>query len=175
LRNSRQAAELDLHQESCVTSRFSAMKTLQPSHVLVPVDFSGTTRLAVDYALEVCTKFSARLTLLHVQKPPIVPGTELGFNYAEYLAHLSHTAADRLKEMAAALPASCSAQAQVLEGIPWDCIVQYAAEHRVDLIVMPTHGRSGLKHILLGSVAERVVRHAPCPVLVVRDDATSAQ
>jgi universal stress protein A len=151
------------------------MKTLQPSHLLVPIDFSATTRLALDYALEVCARFSARLTLLHVQKPPIVPGTELGFNYAEYLAHLSHTASDRLKELAASLPASCQAKAEVLEGIPWDCIVQYALEHSVDLIVMPTHGRSGLKHILLGSVAERVVRHAHCPVLVVREGASSAQ
>jgi universal stress protein A len=151
------------------------MNTLQPSHLLVPVDFSETSRLAIDYALEVCAKFSARLTLLHVQKPPIVPGTELGFNYAEYLEHLSHTAAERLKELAASLPASCSARTQVLEGIPWDLIVQYAADHKVDLIVMPTHGRSGLKHLLLGSTAERVVRHAHCPVLVVRPGATSAQ
>ncbi len=151
------------------------MKTLKPSHVLVPVDFSDTTRLALDYALEVCARFSSKLTLLHVQKPPIVPGTELGFNYAEYLAHLSNTAADRLKELASSLPESCAAQSRVVEGIPWDCIVQYAAEHSVDLIVMPTHGHSGLKHLLLGSVTERVVRHAHCPVLVVRDGATSAQ
>lgn len=151
------------------------MNTLKPTHILVPVDFSETTRLAVDYALEVNARFSAKLTLLHVQKPPIVPGTELGFNYAEYLQHLSATAADRLKELAASLPASCHAQTQVLDGIPWDCIVQYAADHKVDLIVMPTHGRSGLKHLLLGSTAERVVRHAHCPVLVVRDGTTAAQ
>lgn len=150
------------------------MKTLQPTHILVPVDFSETTRLAIDYALEVCARFSARLTLLHVQKPPIVPGTELGFNYAEYLEHLSSTAAERLKELAASLPASCGAQTQVLEGIPWDLIVQYAADKMVDLIVMPTHGRSGLKHLLLGSTAERVVRHAHCPVLVVRGSGASA-
>jgi universal stress protein A len=151
------------------------MNTLKPSHILVPVDFSDTTRLAIDYALEVCAKFSAKLTLLHVQKPPIVPGTELGFNYAEYLEHLSNTAADRLRELAAGLPASCGARTKVLEGIPWDLIVQYAAENAVDLIVMPTHGRSGLKHLMLGSVAERVMRHAHCPVLVVRGATSSAQ
>lgn len=144
------------------------MKTLKPSHILVPVDFSETSRLAIDYALEVCSKFSAKLTLLHIQKPPVVPGTELGFNYAEYLEHLSNTAADRLRELAASLPASCGAQIKVLEGIPWDLIVQHAADSGADLIVMPTHGRSGLKHLLLGSVSERVVRHAHCPVLVVR-------
>lgn len=144
------------------------MKTLKPSHILVPVDFSETSRLAIDYALEVCAKFSAKLTLLHVQRPPVVPGTELGFNYAEYLEHLSSTAADRLRELAGSLPASCGVQTKVLEGIPWDLIVQYAGESGTDLIVMPTHGRSGLKHLLLGSVAERVVRHAHCPVLVVR-------
>src|SRR5436190_14553622 len=139
------------------------MKTLNPSNILVPVDFSETSRLAIDYALEVCAKFSAKLTLLHIQKPPVVPGTELGFNYAEYLEHLSNTAAERLRDLAASLPASCGAQIKVLEGIPWDLIVQYAAESGADLIVMPTHGRSGLKHLLLGSVAERVVRHAHCP------------
>ena len=151
-----------------------AMHTLKPTHILVPVDFSETSRLGIDYALEVCAKFSARLTLLHVQKPPVVPGTELGFNYAEYLEHLSHTAAERLREVAATLPASANPQIKVLEGIPWDLIVQYAAENGVDLIVMPTHGRSGLKHLLLGSVAERVVRHAHCPVLVVRGGETNS-
>ena len=149
------------------------MKT--PKHILVPVDFSETTSPAIEYALELCGKFSASLTLLHVQIPTLVPGTELGFNYAEYLEHLSSAAADRLREIAAALPASSATRTQVLEGIPWDCIVQWAGEHSVDLIVMPTHGRSGLKHLLLGSEAERVVRHAHCPVLVVRDGASSAQ
>jgi len=65
------------------------------------MDFTETARLALDYALEVCAKFSARITLLHVQKPPIVPGTEPGFNQAGCLAHPSHTASDRLRDLAA--------------------------------------------------------------------------
>lgn len=59
-------------------------------------------------------------------------------------------------------------EAEVARGQPADAIIQFAQERDVDLIVMGTHGRSGLQHVLLGSVAEKVVRHAPCPVLTVR-------
>jgi nucleotide-binding universal stress UspA family protein len=60
-------------------------------------------------------------------------------------------------------------QVQVRDGVPWEEVVTAARESNTDLIILSTHGRTGLSHALLGSVAERVMRHAPCPVLVVRE------
>ena len=144
------------------------MKTPSIQHILVPVDFSEGTRHAIDYALSLGGEFSARLTLLHVHKPIYIPATEVGFDYAASERYGAGEAEAHLKDLAASVPAEIKVDTQMRYGIPWDCIVKWAVEHRVDLIVMPTHGRSGLKHLLLGSVAERVIRHAHCPVLVVR-------
>lgn len=138
-------------------------------HILVPVDFSEGTRCAIDYALALGGKFAARLTLLHVDKPLYIPATDVGFDYAAAERQGDGEAENQLRELAASITADIDVDTQMRYGIPWDCIVQWAAEHRADLIIMPTHGRSGLKHLLLGSVAERVVRHAHCPVLVVRE------
>ena len=74
----------------------------------------------------------------------------------------------RLKELAAPFAGSVPAKTVCLRGQPWQAICDWAADNAVDLIVMPTHGHSGLLHMWLGSVAERVVQKAPCPVLVVR-------
>ena len=77
----------------------------------------------------------------------------------------------RLKKQAAAFGGASPAETVCLTGRPWHVICDWAAEKKVDLIVMPTHGHSGLRHILMGSVAERVTHKAPCPVLVVRPTA----
>lgn len=145
------------------------MKTPSIQHILVPVDFSEGTRRAIDYALSLGGKFSARLTLLHVHKPIYIPATEAGFDYAASERYGAGEAEAQLKALAASVATDIEVDTQMRYGIPWDCIVKWAVEHRVDLIIMPTHGRSGLKHLLLGSVAERVVQHAHCPVLVVRE------
>jgi nucleotide-binding universal stress UspA family protein len=78
-------------------------------------------------------------------------------------------AAKELSNLARLIEPRIKAETAVSAGVEWAQIVEYATNHRVGLIIMSTHGRSGVKHILMGSVAERVVRHAPCAVMVVRE------
>ena len=138
-------------------------------HILVPFDFSEGAKLALQHATAYARQFKARLTLLHVVHLPFHgigfgPGEGAGMEgrlMAEMSKHLS-ALAEGLKRQG--VPAT----AVVRLGYPgWD-VVELARLELIDLIIMGTHGRTGLKGALIGSVAERVVRHAPCPVLVVR-------
>lgn len=138
------------------------------THILVPVDFSEGTSNAIQYALGLGEKFSARITLFHVLEPVTPPPEGIILTFNDFETACADEACGKLLELASSFPASVPVATDMTTGIPWDCIVACAAQAHMDLIVMPTHGRSGLKHLWLGSVAERVVRHAPCPVLVVR-------
>lgn len=137
-------------------------------HILVPVDFSETGNHALLHAAELARKFSARLTLYHVFHMVRPPVNEVPADIGKWYENGVAAAGSRLKELAASLGSDLSVETVVEDGVPWDTIVKRAAAHGHDLIVMSTHGRTGLKHVLLGSVAERVVRHAPCSVTVVR-------
>ncbi len=146
--------------------------TLQ--HLLVPVDFSGETPAAVSAAVELARKFPARLTLLHVVEPVLLPtgdfylAGDMESMTATYTENLIEAARLELNALVTKTPAGVPVDIAIKVGIPWHCIVDFAAEYPIDLVVMSSHGRSGLKHLWLGSVAERVVQHATCPVLVVR-------
>jgi len=135
----------------------------------VPVDFSDTARKALQYAVPFGTAFDAEVMLLHVIQPYSVP-VELGFLPPEWVdSQQSFVTAAREeldKLCAREIGPRARCQAQVREGLPWQEIIAVAQEIRADLIILATHGRTGLSHVLLGSVAERVIRHAPCPVLV---------
>lgn len=137
-------------------------------HILVPVDFSESTPSAISDALELAGRFSARVTLYHVLQPVIPPVGDLAFSFDKQERAVLDASEKQLRELAAAISSNFKVNTAMEAGIPWDCIVNHAAKHDVDLIVMGTHGRSGLKHLWLGSVAERVVQHAPCSVVVVR-------
>jgi universal stress protein A len=146
--------------------------TLQ--HLLVPVDFSGETPAAVSAAVELARKFSGRLTLLHVVGPMLLPtgdfylvGDMVAMT-AAYRENLIEAARQELNTLVAWTPAGVPVDTAIKVGIPWHCILDFAAEYPTDRVVMSNHGRSGLKHLWLGSVAGRVVQHAPCPLLVVR-------
>lgn len=146
--------------------------TLQ--HLLVPVDFSGETPDTLAFALELAGRFSAHLTLFHVVEQVVLPigdfhltGDTVAMT-AAYTENLIAAAQHQMTTLGAGIPAGVPFDTSIKVGIPWHCIVQYATDHPIDLVVMSTHGRSGLKHLWLGSVAERVVQNAPCPVLVVR-------
>jgi glycine betaine transporter len=145
--------------------------------ILVPVDFSPHAEHAFCYATTLAHRIGAPIGLLHVVDNPFVAGAWSSEVYVpnidQLLEQLITDAEERLaalKESAAAL--GLTATTTVLRGRPWQAIVEHARAGGFDLIVMGTHGRTGLAHAVMGSVAERVARHAHCPVLTIRGEAT---
>jgi nucleotide-binding universal stress UspA family protein len=136
--------------------------------ILVATDFGPAAQLALEYARVLSRRFDASLHLLYVAEVPSSFGSELAG--ADAGAYAERMVADGKRRVAATLDdLNEPTIGQVLVGAPAEKIVEYAAEHAVDLIVMGTHGRRALAHLLMGSVAERVVRTAPCPVFTVRN------
>jgi universal stress protein A len=135
--------------------------------ILCPVDFSPTAEHALRYGLELARGMGAELHLLHVFQLPIYAMPDGALIAApEQVATLSDRLQEELNKMAAAFPGVT--KSYLLEGVPHREIDALAKKIGADLIVMGTHGRSGLAHLLIGSVAERVVRSSPVPVLTVR-------
>jgi len=140
--------------------------------ILVPIDFSESSRVAFEYAVDLARPFAASVDVIHVwEAPSFVPlGTEAGEwnqSLVELVKKNAETALDEF--IAAAVKRDLTVRASRAEpGSPALTIVEAAKTGHYDLIVMGTHGRTGLSRTLIGSVAERVVRHAPCPVLTVR-------
>ena len=145
------------------------MKTF--SNILVAVDFSENSEHAFDYAVTLASQFNAELTVLHVINEPV---DLRGF----YVPHISFEQLEKEIEESAVkmMERFCSSRmgaftnfrTAIVTGIPYDEIITAAARMDASLIVLGTHGRTGLDRILFGSTAERVVRSAPCPVLSVR-------
>jgi nucleotide-binding universal stress UspA family protein len=133
------------------------------ANILHPTDFSEPSQAACEKAVELARQCGAKLTVLHVYANPLMAE---GFAYVpdprpEFEQRLSTVANVEL-------PIAVERALRV--GVPAEQIVEFAREHNCDLVVMGTHGRTGLSHLLVGSVAEHVVRHAPCPVMVVRPE-----
>jgi nucleotide-binding universal stress UspA family protein len=143
------------------------------NRILVPMDFSAPSDAALDYARTVATRFGASLHLLHVAEDPYraVYSAEVFVPEMEGLRdEILGDAIGRLKDrLRSSDETELHAAAEAVLGTPAGSIVEYAGAHDIDLIVMGTHGRGGMSHLLMGSVAERVVRTAPCPVLTVRE------
>ena len=139
-------------------------------HVLVPIDFSSYAEHALDYAVAFAQKLRARMTLLHVIQPPLVAGADMGVWPSPAFVDELEAAITRDLEgyLARVTAAGLAGEMTVVHGVPFQEIIHTAKARQVDLIVMGTHGRTGLFHVWLGSVAEKVVRLAPCPVLVAR-------
>jgi universal stress protein A len=138
--------------------------------ILIPFDFSVYSEKAFTWALAMAEKWRSRLLVLHVVPTPSYPPMLMGtyFNVAEFEASLRVDAEARAKEFVGKTQSrAVQVDTQVVTGEPFGDICRIAEQEQVDLIIMGSHGRTGLGHVLLGSVAERVVRHAPCPVLVV--------
>jgi nucleotide-binding universal stress UspA family protein len=139
--------------------------------VLVPVDFSKESTLAVKFATSLAQQYGSKLYLLHVLEPLHTSfQVEIG-NLREFEERRRATIREDLSRI---IPAEIKKSLGVEEilkiGSPvYHVIAEKAEELDVELIVIPTHGRTGLSHILLGSVAEKVIRHAPCPVFVIRN------
>jgi nucleotide-binding universal stress UspA family protein len=157
------AAPLHVEREGSVAIR----------RILVPVDFSETSLEALNYALDLARRFQAQVSVLHVVEPVVttIPGhlyapavdtgaildQQIGLA-REHLAGLERKLNRRGKKVRSAL----------VVGTPYLEIVERAKKTKADLVVMATHGRTGLSHLFIGSVAEKVVRSAPCPVLTLR-------
>ncbi len=138
---------------------------------LCPVDFSEGSRAALRAAVELAQPASAEINLLHVFASPKVIGDTLAEvatpDAVARLEQEAHRGLAQLKQEAVALGAK-KVETGAVAGTPWDEIVKAAEKRKIDVIVMGTHGRTGIKRALVGSVAENVVRHAPCSVFVIR-------
>ncbi len=139
--------------------------------ILVPIDFSVHSKNALKYAIPFAGQFHASIDLIYVVEPTVYPADfsfgQIGFpNIEEELRTRGADELDSLirKEIGTRL----RARKVVRTGKPFYEINQYAAEEHIDLIIIATHGHSGVEQLLFGSTAEKVVRKAPCPVLVVR-------
>jgi universal stress protein A len=145
-------------------------------HILAPTDFSDYSKKALSDAFELAQIFGAKLSLLHVLEPSPYLGEFILPTMGEDL--LSDLERQARAALARVLPEAQNVQIEVTRsvvmGSPSLKIVETAEAEHVDLIVMATHGRTGLSHLLIGSVAERVVRTAPCPVLTIRPPAEKA-
>jgi nucleotide-binding universal stress UspA family protein len=143
----------------------------QLNRILVPLDFSSPSRGALRFAREWATRFGSEIFLLHVLEPintipafgaetiaPSVPREEL---QEQARAELEKLAREEFHD-------SVKVSVRLRDGAPYEQIAAAATELKADLIIIATHGRKGLSHVLLGSTAECVVRHAPCPVLTLR-------
>jgi len=141
--------------------------------ILVPTDFSDSSRSATRYACGLAEQFDAELHLLHVLETHAVstPQFGLGFDLPTFVRESRKAAETALMSgVAPDWEVAHRVVRTVVEGSPFVEIVRYAQEKAIDLIVLSTHGRSGLVQALMGSVAEKVVRKAPCPVLTVRPE-----
>ncbi len=139
--------------------------------ILVPVDFSGCSRQAFRDALALAREVPAKILLLHVARTGY-PGSRLGPLEPDRLFKAMRQQAEQEMDawIAEEQPAPVEVQKLIVHGeSPYAEIVSEAERRRADLIVIGTHGRGALAHLVLGSTSERVVRHAPCPVLTVRE------
>jgi nucleotide-binding universal stress UspA family protein len=139
--------------------------------IVGPVEFSPGSREALRVAAELARDRSATLVLAHVWEPPTwsTGEAQIAPEVIQDMIDAEENELGRWKTTAQQFGAR-EVAVQFLTGVAWDAIVALVkGDPAIDLVVMGTHGRTGLKHVLLGSVAEKVVRHAPCPVMVVRE------
>jgi nucleotide-binding universal stress UspA family protein len=149
---------------------------MQPKihRILVPLDFSPPSDYALTYAKALAADFGASLHLLHVIEDRLMTGP---WPVEVYLGELPRVREGLIKDAEARMleclksieKSGIQATGEVVIGGPFQTIVDLGFTAGMDLIVMSTHGRTGITHLLIGSVAERVIRHAQCPVLVVRE------
>ncbi len=145
-------------------------------HILAPHDFSEVAEYALKHALFLAEKLSARVTLLHVYDDSPYGYPDARMTRDEFETAVKESAARSLDAIEARVRRlNIDVDASLRRGRPWEQIVTVAAEARADLIVIGTHGRRGVARALIGSVAEKVLRMATCPVLAVHLPAIDAE
>ena len=144
---------------------------MQFRHILAPTDFSDYSKKAVTSALALAKTYSARLTVLHVVELPPYP-IEGYVPFSVSSSFMEDLERQATQDLAQLLPDAATAGVEVVRlvavGTPYRKIIEVAEAEQVDLIVMATAGRTGFSHLVMGSIAERVVRTATCPVLTIR-------
>jgi nucleotide-binding universal stress UspA family protein len=142
--------------------------------IVVPTDFSEQSLTALDYAVGLANSYDARLKVVFVNEPGLKIADMAWVGVDERSMNEQQSAEARRsieKIVLDRIPVDLPADAEILHGEAVGRIIEYASDVNADLIVMATHGRTGLSHVLLGSVAEQVVRKAPCPVLTLKKPA----
>jgi nucleotide-binding universal stress UspA family protein len=138
--------------------------------ILVPVDFSENARAVLEWAAHLAEEHASRVVLLHVYHLPVeFQQLEGAYLPPDFWSNVKNEAEQQIGRYAADLRGrGIEVEALVREGYPATVIIEEAESQGADLVVIGTHGHTGLKHLLLGSIAERVVQKAPCPVLTVK-------
>ncbi|MHB8578811.1 MAG: universal stress protein [Ignavibacteriaceae bacterium] len=145
---------------------------LKIEKVLVPIDFSDYSKNSLKYAVNFVKKFGAELYLIYVVEPIIYPPD---FSMGQIAIpsvdlEMDKRAVEELEKLAMKeIPPEIKVSTIVKTGKPFIEIIETASEEKIDLIIISTHGHTGMEHILFGSTAEKVVRKAPCPVLTLRE------
>jgi nucleotide-binding universal stress UspA family protein len=141
-------------------------------HVLLPTDFSECADHALTHAMRVADRFDARLHILHVVNeldPDWYGLSEAQEKASELRTRIKEEARARLQELAPDRDLDTTVSLQLSFDVA-DSINEYVEEREIDLVVMGTHGRQGLDRLMLGNVADKIIRHAPCPVMTVREE-----
>ncbi len=147
---------------------------VSPKRILWPTDFSPLSLHGARYARGFREVFAAELHVVHVVPPPLNPDlavtlpTEVPVAYSD--AQLLEACRTRLAEIVAEQFKGVPGIVQdAFYGNPWSTVCDYAKKAAIDLIIVTTHGHTGLRHVLMGGTATKIVQHAPCPVLVVKN------
>jgi universal stress protein A len=156
--------------ETLLTSAAGGEAPFRIKDILVPIDFSECSKKALRYAIPLAKAQGAKLTLLNVVPSHSAMGQTAGVDFTAITSPLRAAAQKRLAALAAdEVRGEVLAKSFVRAGLPSAEVLAEARSLPTDLIVISTHGHTGVTHLILGSVAEHVVRSAPCPVLVVRE------
>lgn len=143
----------------------------QVKKILVPIDFSDYSKKALQYAFNLAQQFSAQILLIYVIEPVIYPAD---FSMGQVALpsvdiEMNTRAKEELENLATREISGLDVKTIIKTGKPFVEIVETAAEEDIDLIIIASHGHTGVEHLLFGSTAEKVVRKAPCPVLTLRE------
>ncbi len=139
-------------------------------NILCPIDYSIYSEMALKYAIEFAEKYQAKLYLMHVLDIRVYDMNDPELYDVNVIDEetIGKLRERLLKSVNEDTKGRISVEAIVIQGVPFAEIIKASKEYKIDLIVLGTHGRTGLSHAIMGSVAEKVVRKAPCPVLTIR-------
>ena len=146
-----------------------ALPVFKLKRILVPLDFSDCSKKALQYAVPFARQFGATLSLLYVIQPFYPVSEMVPMDGELFERRMRETSEAEMAALRKSLDPALKPSATIRYGTPHVEIVRAARNLKCDLIILSTHGRTGLSHVLMGSTAERVVRHANCPVLVLRE------